>query len=490
MEVNGNAEHHANIPEWGLEDLTGSVLYDAFYESTTMLAGRMLAQQRLAAARGDRDGERRAETDRRGLLAARGKVDPTDRETLIRLKRENDSARAARTEAVAPWHAIGGSLAVDVEGIWRDDIRPVVDAAERSDKPCTVFVGGQPGAGKTRATHLVRVSGLHDGPLLPVNGDDLRQYHPDYDRLCDEEPLNMPERTARVSAAWIRMTMEYVDENRIPAIVEGTWRNAATVLGEAANAKRHGRSTHAVVLAVPPVLSRIAILERYYRDRSAGLPARWTPASAHENAVRNLPDTVWRIATSPLIDRFTVIDRDGGILYDGTGDRKEDGWDEWRDAMSQLDSVERDAQLARIDFLERAWSAFTPDNDDARMLLDRIHKAIRPKVGYNTVYVMDDYEELMRGADPRTVAKAKGRQHWDPSDRFFIWNEPDTGYLLGKKLYDVPEDDEGALYSFPADSPLIWDRCFNWSEAYDARNQAREEWLASGRKRPSEERSS
>ena len=131
MEVNGNAEHHANIPEWGLEDLTGSVLYDAFYESTTMLAGRMLAQQRLAAARGDRDGERRAETDRRGLLAARGKVDPTDRETLIRLKRENDSARAARTEAVAPWHAIGGSLAVDVEGIWRDDIRPVVDAAER-----------------------------------------------------------------------------------------------------------------------------------------------------------------------------------------------------------------------------------------------------------------------------------------------------------------------------------------------------------------------
>ena len=72
MEVNGNAEHHANIPEWGLEDLTGSVLYDAFYESTTMLAGRMLAQQRLAAARGDRDGERRAETDRRGLLAARG----------------------------------------------------------------------------------------------------------------------------------------------------------------------------------------------------------------------------------------------------------------------------------------------------------------------------------------------------------------------------------------------------------------------------------
>lgn len=474
--------------EWGLEELTGSVLYDVFYESTTMLAGRMLAQQRLGAAQGNWYREHWARMNRYELLFDRDKVDPTDRETLIRLKQENDSKREGRAHLAVPWHAVGRNLAVDVKGIWRDDIRPIIDAAERSDDPCTVFVGGQPGAGKTRATRLVRISGLHDGSLLPVNGDDLRQYHPDYNRLCDEDPLAMPERTAKASAAWIRMTMEYVDENRIPAIVEGTWRNAATVLDEAANAKRAGRSTHAVVLAVPPVLSRIAILERYYRDRSAGLPARWTPASAHENAVANLPATVRAVATSPLIDRFTVISRDGEVLFDGTGGRKEDGWDEWRDAMSRFDFAERDAQLARINFLERAWSAFTPDNDDARMLLDRIHKTIRPKAGYNAVYVMDDYEELMRGADPRVVAKAREGQRWDPSDRFFIWSEPDTGYFLGEKLYDVPEDDEGALYSFPADSPLIWDRCFNWSESYKARNQAREEWLVSGGRRPSEEK--
>lgn len=84
--------------EWELEDLDGGVLYDVFYESTTMLAGRMLAQRRLAAARGDRDGERLAEADRRGLLAARGKVGPTDREALVRAKRAADSERGARAE--------------------------------------------------------------------------------------------------------------------------------------------------------------------------------------------------------------------------------------------------------------------------------------------------------------------------------------------------------------------------------------------------------
>ena len=52
----------------------------------------------------DWSGERRAETDRRALLSDRDKVDPTDRETLIRLKQENDSKRegriARRTRAV------------------------------------------------------------------------------------------------------------------------------------------------------------------------------------------------------------------------------------------------------------------------------------------------------------------------------------------------------------------------------------------------------
>lgn len=350
MEGNGNAGRHADVPEWGLEDLTGSVLYDVFYESTTMLSGRMLAQQRFGAAQGNWYREHWARMNRYELLFDRDKVDPTDRKALITAKRSNDAVRAVRAGAVAPWHAIGRSLAVDVEGIWRDDIRPIVDAAKRSDGPCTVFVGGQPGAGKTRATHMVLGMGLHDGPLLPVNGDDLRQYHPDYDRLCDEEPLVMPERTAKASAEWIRMTMEHVTANGISAVVEGTWRNAATVLDEAANAKRAGRSTHAVVLAVPPALSSLAILERYYRDRSAGLPARWTPAAAHDNAVANLPATVRAVAMSPLVDRLTVIGRDGGVLYDGTDpDMFAGRWERgFHRPLSAVEAADARMRLARI----------------------------------------------------------------------------------------------------------------------------------------------
>ena len=41
--------------EWELEDLDGGVLYDVFYESTTMLAGRMLAQRRQRSVMQARD---------------------------------------------------------------------------------------------------------------------------------------------------------------------------------------------------------------------------------------------------------------------------------------------------------------------------------------------------------------------------------------------------------------------------------------------------
>lgn len=380
MEDIGNGERHGDVPEWGLEDLTDSVLYDVFYESTTMLAGRMLAQQRLAAGQGNRYREHWARMNRYGLLSDRDRVDPTDREALVRTKRMNDSNRMGRALMAEPWHEIGRQSAVDVDRIWNEDILPTIESVAGSDDPCTVFVGGQPGAGKTRAVHMILDMGLHEGTLLPVNGDDPRQYHPDYDRLCDEDPLSMPLRTAEASAEWIRRTMAYATANRVSTIVEGTWRNASTVLDEASNAKRNGRTTHAIVLAVPPVLSRIAILERYYRDRSVGLPSRWTPTSAHENTVRNLASTVRLIAGSPLIDQFTVIDRNGVVLFDGTGDGGKDGWHEWMHKVSRVSGIDGDAQLARVDFLERAWSAFTPDNGDARMLLNKIHCGFHPRI--------------------------------------------------------------------------------------------------------------
>ncbi|WP_270319490.1 zeta toxin family protein [Bifidobacterium adolescentis] len=111
-----------------------------------------------------------------------------------------------------------------------------------------------------------------------------------------------------------------------------------------------GRLAYGAALAVPPVLSRLAMLERYYRDRSVGLPARWTPAEAHDNAVANLPATVRAVAASLLVDRLTVIDRGGGVLYDGADpDMFAGQWERgFHRPLSAVETADARMRLARI----------------------------------------------------------------------------------------------------------------------------------------------
>lgn len=238
----------------------------------------------------------------------------------------------------------------ELESIWMTDILPIV--GERmipASHPITVFLGGQPAAGKTRAQR--RLTGIYDGLLAPIIGDDFRRYHPDYERLLSEAPLDMPDATAKAAGYWTGRAVACADEKRASCIIEGTWRNAATVLDEAGRARRLNRGTHAVVLAVPPALSRLGLLYRFYRDLDAGGQARWTPPKAHEGTVAALPSNVRTIATSGLFDRLSVMDRSGAFLYDGDDpDRFENVWS--NRFLGGLDGDETEQAERVLDYIE------------------------------------------------------------------------------------------------------------------------------------------
>lgn len=238
----------------------------------------------------------------------------------------------------------------ELESIWMTDILPIV--GERmipASHPITVFPGGRPAAGKTRAQR--RLTGIYDGLPAPIIGDDFRRYHPDYERLPSEAPLDMPDATAKAAGYWTGRAVACADEKRASCIIEGTWRNAATVLDEAGRARRLNRGTHAVVLAVPPVLSRLGLSYRFYRDLDAGGQARWTPPKAHEGTVAALPSNVRTIATSGLFDRLSVMDRSGAFLYDGDDpDRFENVWS--NRFLGGLDGDETEQAERDLDYIE------------------------------------------------------------------------------------------------------------------------------------------
>ncbi len=193
----------------------------------------------------------------------------------------------------------------------QDVVGDVFGGAPSSPQPVTVWVGGQPGSGKTRAGVALAES-LGEPGLCWVNGDQLRQYHPDFAGLAVREPLRMPEVTASAAGWLVGRCIAHANANGYSILLEGTWRDVAMVRQAVVEARSWGRRTHAVVVAVPPLVSRVATLERFYLG-GGGAPqlGRWTPLAHHDLVVERLEASVRVLAGERTVERFTVVDRSG-----------------------------------------------------------------------------------------------------------------------------------------------------------------------------------
>ncbi len=182
--------------------------------------------------------------------------------------------------------------------------------------PHLILIGGQPGAGKTRATD--EVLRVYPERVVNIVGDDLRAYHPAYRELQREAPALMPDATAQASGAWVRMSIDYALENRISVAVEGTFRRPEVTLSEATRFHAAGFRTHLVALSVPAAVSRLSTLDRYVTDHRESGQARWTPLEAHEAGYEGTPRTVAAAETVADIDRISVYNRAGVASFDQT----------------------------------------------------------------------------------------------------------------------------------------------------------------------------
>lgn len=221
--------------------------------------------------------------------------------------------------------------------------------------PVLVYTGGQPGAGKSRANERAAQERRH---LVPVIGDDLRQFHPDYARLMREDPLAMPEATAHASGRWLGMAADYLKEQHADVLIETTLRSPEAMAKTIAGFREAGYVVELRVVAVPHEVSRLATVERYTGQVSAVGAGRWTPSAAHDEAFAQAPGTVRDLIAAGAVDRFVIEDRGGGVLVDRSyfGIRDDGLQRSGRDAMQEF---------ARLRGIEQV----TPD--DAQRWLDR-----------------------------------------------------------------------------------------------------------------------
>jgi predicted ABC-type ATPase/soluble cytochrome b562 len=202
------------------------------------------------------------------------------------------------------------------QAIFDKRIKPqLFKGVEPSDKPVAVIFGGQPGAGKSAAVDAAVQELSTRGRAAQIIGDDLRAYHPKYDRLLDKDDKTAAFYTDRDTARWVEKAIDYAKQNRLSVVIEGTMRDQAKVAQTMQTFRGAGYDVDARVLAVNEKLSWQGVLQRYENQKADRGVGRMTTPEAHEAAYKGMPATVERVERDKLADRLTVYRRGAEVLY-------------------------------------------------------------------------------------------------------------------------------------------------------------------------------
>ncbi len=171
------------------------------------------------------------------------------------------------------------------------------DLAENSfacDKPKILIISGQPGAGKTALSDALKaVIFENSASIAVINGDDYREMHPQCREIFlahDKEYAQYTDPDARL---WTKELLQWAADNKRNIIFESTLRNREPINTTIREIKAKGYEVHIALLAVPKEITRTNIVLRYENAKAnPNAIARWTSFEAHEEAYRNIPNTI------------------------------------------------------------------------------------------------------------------------------------------------------------------------------------------------------
>lgn len=134
------------------------------------------------------------------------------------------------------------------------------------ERPVVVFIGGQPGAGKTATTDTINHALDTRGGAAHICGDFYKPYHPDYARLLAEDDRTAGAYTRLDTRQWHTEAEAYVREHHCHAVVETALADPAGFAETARRFHVSGYRVEVAALAVPAALSRLGLMDRYMRQ--------------------------------------------------------------------------------------------------------------------------------------------------------------------------------------------------------------------------------
>ncbi len=188
----------------------------------------------------------------------------------------------------------------------------LTNQAEKQSIKKAYLLGGQPGAGKSGLTRLLKES---DASLIIVSGDDFRKFHPHYEELKasygDDYVLHTQEFMGKMTEALINK----VSDNGYNLIIEGTLRTVDAPLNSYTLLTDKGYQVEFLFVQVRPELSLLGTFRRYEDMLEIGTVARETPVEHHNNVVKNIPNNLSCLYNKDVFSNIRIYNREKICLY-------------------------------------------------------------------------------------------------------------------------------------------------------------------------------
>lgn len=193
-------------------------------------------------------------------------------------------------------------------------ILPVVFPEARSETPTLVLLGGQAGAGNSRATARVLAQSPRD--MVALRGEDLEAFHPNFLALKGSRSPDAPQILSEAAASWLRDCIRHARTTKRSLLLEGSFQTPQVALGTADLFAKHGFATRIAVVATPRAESLLSTASRYLLEARSGRASQFTSVANHDAGWAGTRALIGELENMPSVDRLTVIGRDGTPHFD------------------------------------------------------------------------------------------------------------------------------------------------------------------------------
>jgi predicted ABC-type ATPase len=177
--------------------------------------------------------------------------------------------------------------------------------------PVAIILGGQNASGKSTLGEQFLPTYRHTGVgIVRIEGDALRDYHPNFELYNKENDKLMVAYTARDSGEWTRRLIEDAGRSYMNMLIETTMRSPEVVCETARRLHNAGYNVQVKIIVVSYDQSLIGCYERYETMKVARGAGRFVHEHALTASYTAMPETLLRLQREGLCSCIHLYTRE------------------------------------------------------------------------------------------------------------------------------------------------------------------------------------